>query len=290
MVKNAGVPRSCDRKEAALKPAKTRFKGLNRILDMVTSFALIPSFPFVVYAQSGPYGCSYDTEAIPCTGQYPPTCTENSYYCVGLDTPNCDGCTTDSQPSGACAGCEDDSADDNTANCGGAVTCCTYTGESYCNCECDITYWWDQFCYLDCGGGGGDCVGVGHSCDDSISCCTGSCVNGTFTSEQVAPRRDPEQADPSLVSTPTVLIIDLPGRGYRLTGPEHGVTFDLRGDHHPAAMSWTSASWNGSFLALDLNGNGRIDGGTEMYRGLTNDSALGVNPPSFNELGWNDPR
>ncbi len=64
-------------------------------------------------------------------------------------------------------------------------------------------------------------------------------------------------------------MIDLTGRGYQLTDVTHGVKFDFAGKGNSVLTSWTAANWNGGFLALDRNGNGKIDNGTELFGNLT---------------------
>ena len=65
------------------------------------------------------------------------------------------------------------------------------------------------------------------------------------------------------------IIIDLTGTGYQLTSIRMGVSFDFLGNGKPAQMSWTAGNWKGGFLALDRNGNGRIDDGTELFGNVT---------------------
>lgn len=61
------------------------------------------------------------------------------------------------------------------------------------------------------------------------------------------------------------IILDLHGDGFRLSGPQDPVYFDLYNDGLPVWTAWTArGSWT-SFLALDINGNGTIDGAGELF-------------------------
>ena len=68
---------------------------------------------------------------------------------------------------------------------------------------------------------------------------------------------DPDSACP--------LLIDVDGNGVKLTSPEHGVIFDIDGDGQAEQIGWTHKNSNDVWLALDRNGNGRIDDGTELF-------------------------
>jgi len=65
------------------------------------------------------------------------------------------------------------------------------------------------------------------------------------------------------------IIVDTTGQGFRLTSAPNGVVFDIRGDGHPVQMAWTAAGSGNAFLALDRNGNGRIDNGKELFGNVT---------------------
>ena len=61
------------------------------------------------------------------------------------------------------------------------------------------------------------------------------------------------------------ILLDMSGRGYRLTSLANGVMFDITGDGQPEQVSWTAANAENAFLAYDRNGNGTIDDGTELF-------------------------
>ena len=61
------------------------------------------------------------------------------------------------------------------------------------------------------------------------------------------------------------LIVDTARDGYKLTSVDNGVRFDLNADGVPEQVAWTRRDSDDAFLALDRNGNGRIDDGTELF-------------------------
>jgi hypothetical protein len=63
----------------------------------------------------------------------------------------------------------------------------------------------------------------------------------------------------------TPILVSVDGSLPALTDVANGVTFDLSGDGPEARVSWTTAATKAGFLALDRDGNGSIDSGTELF-------------------------
>lgn len=61
------------------------------------------------------------------------------------------------------------------------------------------------------------------------------------------------------------VVIALGHSDYRLTDVDSGVTFDLNADGRIEKVAWTELNTNIGFLALDRNGDGRIQDGSELF-------------------------
>jgi hypothetical protein len=75
---------------------------------------------------------------------------------------------------------------------------------------------------------------------------------------------DPANQNLSECGSPIVIPLNPNGR-IRLTSLEDGVHFDLNADGTPERTAWTDPRAAVAFLALDRNGNGRIDDGSELF-------------------------
>jgi protein-disulfide isomerase len=105
-------------------------------------------------------------------------------------------------------------------------------------------------CGIGCGGGCGcgGCTTYGGYCDpNNQNCCTNlSCIS--YMCQAVDP-----------------IIIDTTGHGYAMTNAEKGVMFEDSPAPPAQKTSWTAGESGNAWLALDLNGNGRIDNIGELF-------------------------
>jgi hypothetical protein len=87
------------------------------------------------------------------------------------------------------------------------------------------------------------------------------------------------------------ILLDLARDGYHLTDVADGVRFDLDADGLPELVAWTLAGSDDAFLALDRNGNGIIDDGSELFGNYTPALAAGprfTTPNGFEALRFTE--
>jgi hypothetical protein len=104
------------------------------------------------------------------------------------------------------------------------------------------------------------CGDLGHYQTTSGGGGTGPCPDAVTTPNATAtmiPTCDPDYDDP--------LLIDLGQDGIHLGQAGTGVWFDMNADGEQSKLQWVQVNGNEAFLALDLNYNGNIDSGAELF-------------------------
>ena len=102
----------------------------------------------------------------------------------------------------------------------------------------------------------------------SLKTCDKAAVNSKYSSVTPASVGGTTSTDPQpiiLDGSNSPIIINLEERGYDLTGLDDSVRFDLDADGLAEQTGWTLGGTRQGFLGLDLNDNGSLDDGRELF-------------------------
>jgi hypothetical protein len=158
----------------------------------------------------------------------------------------------------------------------GPVVCAHRTNQIHVTCEigdcvqyfpCTPPAKWNTLecrCMTDTTSGGGGCYSKQEYC---------------FANPDAEVCSDPQAG--MMICMPSPVVVDVAGDGVSLTDTAHGVNFDLdAGGNIAERVAWTAADSDDAWLALDRNGNGRIDSGAELFGNVT------AQPPSSEPNGF----
>lgn len=84
----------------------------------------------------------------------------------------------------------------------------------------------------------------------------------------------------------TPIIIDTDGSGFHLTSAANGIKFDFFGNGQTLQVAWTQPGSTNGWLAIDLNGNGVIDSGQELFGNASPQPPLAPNEPDSDLNGF----
>jgi hypothetical protein len=80
---------------------------------------------------------------------------------------------------------------------------------------------------------------------------------------------NPCECDPDSPDCVSPILIDVADNGFQLSTANTGVYFDIKANGLPLRVGWTTPNSDDAWLALDLDGNGTIENGKELFGNFT---------------------
>jgi hypothetical protein len=112
-----------------------------------------------------------------------------------------------------------------------------------------------------------------------VHCACESSGNACTTPQECSGLNPYAEQNPCCGTSP--VLIDVAGNGFSLTDAAHGVNFDLLPDGTAEQLAWTVPDSDDAWLALDLDENGKIDNGRELFGNFTTQFASTKSPNGF---------
>jgi hypothetical protein len=143
---------------------------------------------------------------------------------------------------------------------------------------------------------------MGSSCSSngcSVYDCAGTCNSSGCTGDEYDCGGCPDGEEcssrdymfPICQPVEDPILIDLSGNGFSMTDQKGGVKFDFYGNGKPRRIAWTAAGALNGWLALDLNHNGKIDNGEELFSNVTRQPGQSAQHLGFKALAqYDDPK